>query len=94
MSDSALLQSDGLAAHYGHVEALKPTDIRVASGEFVAILGPNGAGKSTLLRALMRLIESTGRVSFDGRPIDREPAHALARLGITLVPENRGILGP
>jgi branched-chain amino acid transport system ATP-binding protein len=94
MSDPALLRSDGLAARYGHVEALKPTDIRVAPGEFVAILGPNGAGKSTLLRALTRLIESTGQVYFDGRRIDQEPAHALARLGITLVPENRGIFGP
>jgi branched-chain amino acid transport system ATP-binding protein len=94
MSDPALLLSDGLAARYGHVEALKPTDIRVARGEFVAILGPNGAGKSTLLRALTRLIASTGRVYFEGHPIDREPAHALAGLGITMVPESRGIFGP
>lgn len=89
-----LLQSRGLSARYGHVEALKPTDITVGLGEFVAILGPNGAGKSTLLRAIMRLIASEGELFFDGRSIAKEPAHALARLGITLVPESRGILGP
>ena len=94
MTDSALLRSVGLAARYGHVEALKPTDVHVASGEFVAVLGPNGAGKSTLMRALMRLIPSSGSIYFDGKPIDQTPAHALADLGITLVPENRGILGP
>ena len=94
MTEAALLQSEQLAARYGHVEALKPTDISVAPGEFVAILGPNGAGKSTLLRALMRLIASTGQVYFDGRSIDREPTHALSKLGITLVPESRGIFGP
>jgi branched-chain amino acid transport system ATP-binding protein len=94
MTDSALLRSVGLAARYGHVEALKPTDVHVASGEFVAVLGPNGAGKSTLMRALMRLIPSTGSIYFDGKPIDQMPAHALANLGITLVPESRGILGP
>jgi branched-chain amino acid transport system ATP-binding protein len=94
MNNSALLRSVGLAARYGQVDALKPTDVHVASGEFVAILGPNGAGKSTLMRALMRLIPSTGRIYFDGKPIDQTPAHALAQLGITLVPENRGILGP
>ena len=94
MTDSALLRSVGLAAKYGQVEALKPTDVYVGSGEFVAVLGPNGAGKSTLMRALMRLIPSTGSVYFDGKPIDQMHAHALARFGITLVPENRGILGP
>jgi branched-chain amino acid transport system ATP-binding protein len=94
MTDSVLLRSAGLAARYGHVEALKPTDIHVASGEFVAVLGPNGAGKSTLMRALMRLIPSSGSVFFDGKAIDRMPAHAMANLGVTLVPESRGILGP
>jgi branched-chain amino acid transport system ATP-binding protein len=94
MTESALLRSVGLAARYGHVEALKPTDVHVASGEFVAVLGPNGAGKSTLMRALMRLIPSSGSIYFDGKPIDQMAAHALANLGITLVPESRGILGP
>jgi branched-chain amino acid transport system ATP-binding protein len=46
------------------------------------------------MRALMRLIPSTGSIYFDGKPIDQMPAHALANLGITLVPESRGILGP
>lgn len=94
MNDTVLLRSDGLAACYGHVEALKPIDIAVAAGEFVAILGPNGAGKSTLMRAIMRLIPSNGDLQFDGRSLRNMPAHALAALGITLVPENRGILGP
>ena len=94
MSGAALLRSQGLAARYGHVEALKPTDVSVAPGEFVAILGPNGAGKSTLLRAIMRLIASSGELYFEDRSIAHQPAHALAALGITLVPENRGIFGP
>ncbi|MGC2775614.1 MAG: ABC transporter ATP-binding protein [Bradyrhizobium sp.] len=94
MSALPLLRSEGLAARYGHVEALKPTDVFVAPGEFVAILGPNGAGKSTLLRAIMRLIESRGELYYEGRSIARQPAHALASLGITLVPESRGIFGP
>ena len=94
MTGEALLRTCGLSARYGHVEALKPTDVRVAPGEFVAILGPNGAGKSTLLRAIMRLIASTGEIYFDGRSIAGVPPHTLAGRGITLVPENRGILGP
>jgi branched-chain amino acid transport system ATP-binding protein len=46
------------------------------------------------MRALMRLIPSSGSIYFDGKPIDQMAAHALANLGITLVPESRGILGP
>jgi branched-chain amino acid transport system ATP-binding protein len=94
MTAPVLLQSVRLSARYGHIEALKPTDIAAAAGEFVAILGPNGAGKSTLMRAIMRLIPSQGELIFEGASIAREPAAALAARGITLVPENRGIFGP
>ena len=94
MGEAQLLQAEGLSASYGHVAALKPTDIYVAPGEFVAILGPNGAGKSTLLRAIMRLIPSRGALSFAGRSLTEMPNWALAKLGITLVPELRMIFGP
>ncbi len=89
-----LLHSVGLSASYGHIAALKPTDISVATGEFVAVLGPNGAGKSTLFRAITRLIEAQGEVLFEGQSLMRKPPHALASLGIAYVPENRGIFGP
>ena len=94
MGEAQLLLAEGLSASYGHVAALKPTDIYVAPGEFVAILGPNGAGKSTLLRAIMRLIPSRGALSFAGRSLTEMPNWALAKLGITLVPESRMIFGP
>jgi len=94
MGEAQLLQAKGLSASYGHVAALKPTDIYVAEGEFVAILGPNGAGKSTLLKAIMRLIPSHGALSFASRSLAETPNWALAKLGITLVPESRMIFGP
>ena len=61
-----LLTVRDLAARYGHIEALRPTSLHVAPGEFVTILGPNGAGKTTLLRAITRLIASSGTVEFKG----------------------------
>ena len=88
-----LLDVDELCAHYGHVQALKPTSLRVAEGELVTILGPNGAGKSTLLRAITRLTPGTGRVMFRGEEITTLPTHRRASLGIIMVPEGRGLFG-
>jgi branched-chain amino acid transport system ATP-binding protein len=87
----ALIEVNGLSASYGHIAALKPVDLRVEEGEFVTILGPNGAGKTTLLRAICRLIASDGRVKFKGQDISALPTHQLAKLGIIMVQEGRGL---
>jgi branched-chain amino acid transport system ATP-binding protein len=92
-ADTPLLAVSDLAASYGHIAALKPTSLHVRPGEFVTILGPNGAGKTTLLRAVTRLIGSTGRIFFNGADITRLRTHELAKLGITMVMEGRGIFG-
>jgi branched-chain amino acid transport system ATP-binding protein len=88
-----LIAASELAASYGHVAALKPTSLHVNAGEFVTILGPNGAGKTTLLRAMARLIASRGRISFQGRDVTGLRTHELARLGIIMVQEGRGLFG-
>jgi branched-chain amino acid transport system ATP-binding protein len=90
---SALIEVNGLSASYGHVAALKPVDLRVAEGEFVTVLGPNGAGKTTLLRAMSRLIASDGKIKFKGQDITGVPTHRLAKLGIIMVQEGRGLFG-
>ena len=89
----ALLAVNGLSASYGRVAALQPTDLRVEEGEFVTVLGPNGAGKTTLLRAISRLIARGGRVFFKGQDVTALPTHRLARLGIVMVQESRGLFG-
>jgi branched-chain amino acid transport system ATP-binding protein len=92
-SPPPLIEASGLAANYGHVAALKPTSLHVKAGEFVTILGPNGAGKTTLLRAVARLIASRGRVSFQGKDVTSLRTHELAKLGIIMVQEGRGLFG-
>jgi branched-chain amino acid transport system ATP-binding protein len=92
-SAQALLEVREISAHYGRVHALKPTNLRVEEGELVTILGPNGAGKSTLLRALTKLTAAKGQVFFKGRDVSALPTHALARLGIIMVQEGRGLFG-
>lgn len=89
----ALIEVNGLSASYGRVAALKPVDLRVDEGEFVTVLGPNGAGKTTLLRAISRLIVSSGRVRFKGQDVTALPTHRLAKLGVIMVQEGRGLFG-
>ena len=61
-------------------------------GTVLAVLGANGAGKSTLARAVSGLVPSTsGRVFFDGQDITGQPAHRIRKLGLTYIPEGRGI---
>jgi len=73
------------------VRALHGVSLRVDEGEIVALLGANGAGKTTTLRAISGMVAREGGVTFDGKPLPRSP-EAAARLGITHVPEGRGIL--
>jgi branched-chain amino acid transport system ATP-binding protein len=93
-SRTDILRTQGLTARYGHVEALRRTDLHVGEGELVAVLGPNGAGKSTLMRAIMGLVTNCGTVHFRGAPLPRRDPVAVAAKGVVLVPEGRGIFGP
>ncbi len=89
-----ILDVENLSARYGQVEALHAVNINVRAGELVAVLGPNGAGKSTLLRSVMGLTTSSGAVRFDGVDLPRRGTSKIARAGVVLVPEGRGIFAP
>ncbi len=88
----ALLELRGISSHYGNVQALKGVSVHVDEGELVTLLGANGAGKSTTLKTISGLIVPTeGEVFFEGKPIHRAGPEAIARLGISHVPEGRRI---
>ena len=88
-----LLEVDGLAAGYGRMPVLHEIDLLIEPGSITAVLGANGAGKTTLLRALSRLLPTTaGSVRFDGRDLSGVPVEDLVRLGLTHVPEGRGVI--
>lgn len=88
-----MLSVDNLTAAYGSVPVLEGVSLSLASGEVLALLGRNGVGKTTLLRALMGLVPRSGRVSLRGTSIETVTTHRIARLGMALVPQGRGILG-
>jgi branched-chain amino acid transport system ATP-binding protein len=87
-----LLAVDRLAVHYGGIRAVQGVTLEVAEGETICVIGANGAGKSTTLRALVGLAPAAaGRITYAGRDITALPVHVRARLGLSLVPEGRGI---
>jgi branched-chain amino acid transport system ATP-binding protein len=89
---STVLALRSVKAAYGSIEVLAGVDITVMPGQVYALLGPNGAGKSTTLRvASGQLPPTDGEVWFDGRKVNGVASDRLARDGVCLVPEGRGI---
>jgi len=85
-----VLSVENLRSGYGRIEALHGVSLDVATGEIVTLVGANGAGKTTSLRAISGVQPiSSGRICFDGRSIERTPAHERVALGIAQVPEGR-----
>jgi len=93
MTEAApLVEATELHTYYGHSHILHGVDFSVARGETVALMGRNGMGKTTLLRSILGLSPpARGRVAIRGRDMTRARPHEVARAGIALVPEGRGI---
>jgi branched-chain amino acid transport system ATP-binding protein len=89
---SPLLQVDGLCVRYGKIAAVGDVSLSVDAGEFVSLIGNNGAGKSSTLKAIAGVVKpAAGRVLVSGRPADGLQPHEIVRMGISLVPEGRGV---
>jgi len=87
-----LLVVSQLSVAYGGIQAVRDLSLEVAPGEMVCLIGANGAGKTTTLKAISGLIAPhSGSVHFDGQSLTRLPAHQVARRGLALVPEGRGV---
>jgi iron complex transport system ATP-binding protein len=79
--------ASGITVAYGERTVVDRADLRIGTGERVALVGPNGAGKSTLLRAMTGVLPPrTGAVELLGEPIDRVHRRTLART-VAVVPE-------
>jgi len=85
----SLLTVESLTASYGPVPALFGVGLTLDAGEVCALMGRNGMGKTTTVKAICRMIASSGGLRFAGRDLHGLPSHAVARLGVGLVPEGR-----
>jgi branched-chain amino acid transport system ATP-binding protein len=91
MTPAALTVTD-LTAGYGHAPALHGISLHVEAGEMVALLGANGAGKTTTMLSIAgELTPMSGQIEIFGKPGGGQRPYQVARLGVALVPENRGI---
>src|SRR6185503_17902680 len=88
----SLLALERVEVAYGGIRAVKGIDLAVEAGEMVCLIGANGAGKSTTLRAITGLVRAAaGRIRYDGSEISSLRVHEIARRGLAMVPEGRGV---
>ena len=86
---------DDVHAWYGESHILRGMSFTVEHNEIFTLLGRNGAGKTSTLRAIARAQAPSvrsGRMTLQGSALERLTAHQAARLGVSLVPEERRII--
>ncbi len=87
-----LLDVKDLHVHYGKIEALRGVSFHVDEGEIISIIGANGAGKTTTLKTISGILKPTsGSIHFNGVDVATVAPYARVELGISQVPEGRGI---
>jgi branched-chain amino acid transport system ATP-binding protein len=92
VAPAPLLAVRDLEGWYGESHVLHGINFDVHEGEVVTLLGRNGAGKTTTLKAVMGILaKRKGSVRLNGRELIDLPARAIARAGIAICPEERGI---
>jgi len=87
-----MLKIENLETFYGEIHALKGISVEVSEGNIVTILGANGAGKSTTLKTISGLLKpARGTIQLNEKRVDGVPPEEIVKLGISLVPEGRGV---
>ncbi len=87
-----MLDVKGLHTYYGRAHILADVALSVAKSEVVVLLGRNGAGKSTTMKSIMGLVPArAGVIRFLDQDITGRESHAIARMGLGYVPEDRRI---
>jgi branched-chain amino acid transport system ATP-binding protein len=90
--EQVLLSIKGLKVAYGGIQAVKGVSLEVRNGELVSLIGANGAGKTTTLKAVTGIQPvADGDIEYLGKSIRGQGAWDLAKQGLVMVPEGRGV---
>ncbi|WP_326731583.1 ABC transporter ATP-binding protein [Streptomyces phaeochromogenes] len=88
-----VLTLEDVAVGYGRTRVVGPLSLTVGRGEILCLLGRNGVGKTTLLRGLLNQAKvQQGTVRLAGTAISGRSPHAVARMGISIVPGGRRLV--
>ena len=87
-----MLSVENIHSYYDKSHVLEGVSLEVREGELVTLLGRNGAGKTTTLRSILGIVQPRqGQIRFNGKPLVGQQTFEIARQGLALVPEHRGI---
>lgn len=83
---------ENINVYYDNIQALRDVSLTVAKGEIVSLIGANGAGKSTILKTVSGILTPrSGKIFLAGKDLVGVSPHRIVRMGVSLVPEGRGI---
>lgn len=92
MTDDPLLTITDLRSGYGRVEIVNGISFDVSQGEVLAVIGRNGVGKSTLMKTIIGEVPTFGgKITLNGKSIEKLPEAMRAQRGIGYVPQGRGL---
>jgi branched-chain amino acid transport system ATP-binding protein len=87
-----MLIVEDIHSYYGPSHILHGVSLEVPEGQVVSLLGRNGAGKTTTLRSIIGLTPpQRGSIRFNGKETAGRKPHVMARIGVSYMPETRGI---
>src|SRR5690554_902199 len=87
-----MLKLEKVSTFYGKIQALHDVSLEVNQGEIMTLIGANGAGKTTLMMTICGDPRArSGRIEFDGQPIEQLKTAEIMRMGLAVVPEGRRI---
>lgn len=88
----SVLNVERLYARYDGANVLNGVNLEINEGDITALIGRNGVGKTTFVKSVARMLNDIdGDMWFNGQRINRWPVYKVARAGVRIVPENRGI---
>lgn len=86
-----ILRVDRLSARIAGQQVVEDVSFEVPRVGITALLGRNGVGKTSTIRAILGLIDRSGRVELAGERIERTPTHRIVQRGVGYVPEDREV---